>query len=215
MLCSTKRQRFDLLVESAGRCGLCTRMLGRTRVLSEKNGNIDSRILFVGEAPGRLGADRTGVPFQGDIAGQNFERLLCTAGLSRLDVFVTNSVLCNPRDEKGNNSPPTKREVRNCSIHLSILMDIIQPEIVVTLGRFALMALNSIESHSIELRRDVSKPVRWGRYILLPMYHPGPRSAVHRSPAEQGKDFSFLGDMMGRRDGARVSFPRRLIQPVA
>lgn len=200
MLCSTKRRRLDLLVESAGRCNLCARMLGRTRVLSGKNGDIDSRILFVGEAPGRLGADRTGVPFHGDIAGRNFERLLNVAGLSRQEVFVTNAVLCNPRDQKGNNSPPTRREISNCSIHLSILVDIMQPQIIVTLGQSALVALDAIESHKIGLRRDVRKPIMWGGYAVLPMYHPGPRSVVHRSITEQGKDFSFLGEMLGRAD---------------
>jgi uracil-DNA glycosylase family 4 len=175
-------------------------MIGRTRVLSEKNGNINSRILFVGEAPGRLGADRTGVPFHGDIAGQNFERLLCTAGLTRQEVFVTNAVLCNPRDEKGNNSSPTRREVSNCSIYLSILVDIIRPDFIVTLGRFALVALDAIESHKIELRRDVRKPIRWSEYTVLPMYHPGSRAAVHRRPVDQRKDFLFLREMLGRQE---------------
>jgi len=137
------------------------------------------------------------MPFHGDIAGQNFERLLCAAGLTRQEVFVTNAVLCNPRDEKGNNSPPTRREVRNCSIHLSVVVEIIKPEIIVTLGQIALVALNAIESHSIELRRDVRKPIRWSGSTVLPMYHPGTRSALHRSSIEQGKDFLFLREMLG------------------
>ena len=108
MLHTNKGRKFEMLVENVNRCNLCVRMCGRTKVLSEKNGNIDSKVVFIGEAPGRLGADRTGIPFYGDQAGQNFERLLQFTGLTRKQVFITNAVLCNPRDEKGNNSPPNK-----------------------------------------------------------------------------------------------------------
>jgi len=171
----------------------------RTRVLSEKNGDINSMVVFIGEAPGRLGADRTGVPFHGDQAGQRFERLLGIASLKRQDVFITNAILCNPRSEKGNNSAPTKQEIKNCSLYLSILLDIIQPELIVTLGQWALNALHIIQSHQIKLRDDVRKPVRWSKFTVLPMYHPGPRSAIHRSTSDQDKDFAFLGEMLGRR----------------
>ena len=100
MLHIDKMRKFEMLVEIANRGNLCERMYGRTRVLSEKNGNIDSKVIFIGEAPGRLGADRTGIPFYGDQAGKNFEWLLQFAGVTRQQVFITNAVLCNPRDEK-------------------------------------------------------------------------------------------------------------------
>jgi len=174
-------------------------MCGRKKVLSGNNGNIDSKVIFIGEAPGRLGADRTGIPFYGDQAGQNFERLLQSTGLTRQQVFITNAVLCNPRDEKGNNSPPNKEEVRNCSLHLSILIDIIEPEVIVPLGQCALRSLHIIKAHQIELRQNVRKPAKWGKYTVVPMYHPGPRAAIHRSITDQKEDFSFLGEMLGRR----------------
>ena len=200
MLHTDKKRKFEMLVENANRCNLCARMYGRTRVLSKKNGNIDSEVVFIGEAPGRLGADRTGIPFHGDQAGQNFERLLRFAGLTRQQVFITNAVLCNPRDEKGNNSAPNKEEVRNCSLHLSLLIDIIEPELIVPLGQCALRSLHIIESHQIELRQDVRKPAKWGKYTVVPMYHPGPRAAIYRSIADQKVDFSFLGEFLGRRE---------------
>ncbi len=199
MLQINRERKFEILVDNANRCNLCMRMHGRTRVLSEKNGDINSKVVFIGEAPGRLGADRTGVPFYGDKAGQNFERLLVAAGLTRREIFITNAVLCNPRDDKGNNSVPTMEEVRNCSLHLSILLDVIQPDLIVSLGQCALRALHTIEPHQIELPQDVSKPVKWRGHTILPMYHPGPRATIHRSTAEQTKDFSFLGELLGRR----------------
>jgi len=200
MLHTDKKGRFEMLVENANRCNLCARMHGRTRVLSEKNGNIDSKVVFIGEAPGRLGADRTGVPFHGDQAGQNFERLLQFAGLTREQVFITNAVLCNPRDKKGNNSAPSKEEVRNCSLHLSILIDIIEPEFIVPLGQCALRSLHIIEAHQFKLGQHVGRPAKWGKYTVVPMYHPGPRAAIYRSIADQKEDFSFLSEILGRRD---------------
>ncbi|HEX9897060.1 MAG TPA: uracil-DNA glycosylase [Dehalococcoidales bacterium] len=196
MLHTDKRRKFDLLIENVNRCNLCSRMQGRTKVLSEKNGNIDSKVMFIGEAPGRLGADRTGIPFFGDKAGANFERLLQFAGLARQQVFITNAVLCNPRDEKGNNSPPNKTEIQNCSLHLSILIDIIEPEFIVPLGQCALRSLHIINEHQIELRQ-VRKLAKWGKYTVMPMYHPGSRASIYRSIADQKGDFSFLGEILG------------------
>lgn len=198
MLHTEKRRKFEMLVENANRCNLCTRMIGRTRVLSEKNGNLDSKYLFIGEAPGRLGADRTGIPFYGDKTGQNFERLLQFAGLTRQQIFITNAVLCNPRDEKGNNSAPNKGEVQNCSLHLSILIDIIEPELIVPLGQCALRSLHIIKAHHIKLRQDIRKPTKWGKHTVVPIYHPGPRTAIYRSIADQKEDFSFLVEILQR-----------------
>src|SRR5215211_5220556 len=94
---------FDALVARAQACQRCPRMAGRTRVLSAQNGPLDARVLFVAEAPGRLGGDRTGVPLSADQSGRNFGEFLSSAGLDRADVFVTNAVLCNPRDARGLN----------------------------------------------------------------------------------------------------------------
>ncbi len=199
MLHTDKRRKFEMLVENTTRCNLCARMFERTGVLSEKNGNIDSKVVFIGEAPGRLGADRTGIPFHGDQTGQNFERLLQFAGLTRQQIFITNAVLCNPRDEKGNNSTPNREEVRNCSLYLGMLINIIEPEIIIPLGQCALRSLHIIEAHQIELRQDVRKPVKWDKYTIMPMYHPSPRATINRSIDNQKGDFSFLGEILGRR----------------
>jgi uracil-DNA glycosylase family 4 len=132
--------------------------------------------------------------------------LLDFAGLNRQEVFITNAVLCNPRDEKGNNAAPNREELRNCSLHLSILIDIIKPEFIVPLGQCALRALHTIKEHHIELRRDVRKPIKWGKYTVLPMYHPGPRAAIYRQLDDQKRDFSFLGEILGRQ-GIKQEIP--------
>ena len=102
---------LDGLFATVANCAACPAM-GCRPVLSPANGSAGAGVLFVGEAPGRFGAGRTGVPFQGDVAGQRFERLLAEAGLRRAEVFVTNAVLCNPRTADGRNDRPRADALR-------------------------------------------------------------------------------------------------------
>ena len=112
---------------------------------------LDSPIFIIGEAPGRLGADVSAIPFHGDKSGDNFERLLEQVGLSRHDCFITNAALCNPKGDNGNNATPTRAELQNCSGFLKRQIDLVDPPIVATLGAQALAALRSIEDHDIDL----------------------------------------------------------------
>ena len=183
---------YAALVARAQACRLCPRMEGRRRVLGLSNGPLKARVLFVAEAPGRLGGDRTGVPLVSDQSGRNFGRLLEGIGWRRDDVFVSNAVLCNPRDAGGRNDTPTSAEMRNCSAHLRDLLDILDPPYVVTLGRAALSALALITPHQVDLRRHVATPLPWAGRILVPLYHPGPRAQLHRTFAQQQEDFAQL-----------------------
>jgi uracil-DNA glycosylase family 4 len=167
-------------------------MEGRRRVLGPANGPLGAHVLFVAEAPGRLGGDRTGVPLSSDQSGRNFTRLLESIGWRRDDVFVTNAVLCNPRDPAGRNATPTTMEVRTCARHLRALLEIVQPPFVAALGRSALAALALIAPHQVELRRDVGRPIPWAGRTLMPLYHPGPRAQLHRTFAQQCEDFERL-----------------------
>src|SRR2546421_3528494 len=110
---------FLRLAEEAQSCVQCPGMAGRTAVLSELNGSLRPRVLFVAEAPGRRGGDRTRIPMSGDASGRQFRKLMAGIGLEESDVFITNAVLCNPRSETGANRPPKSSEVRNCSAYLS------------------------------------------------------------------------------------------------
>jgi uracil-DNA glycosylase family 4 len=154
--------------------------------------------MFIGEAPGRLGADSSSIPFHGDKAGHNFETLLSTAGLDRSMVFVTNAVLCNPKDEKGNNSPPSIAEIENCSAYLKQQVDIVSPRIVVTLGANALRAVALIDAHTWSLRNSVRTAKNWYGRILIPIYHPGQRAMLHRSYANQQSDYQFVAEQLAR-----------------
>ena len=92
-----KQRLFDELVAEAASCTRCPAMCGRSAVLSKLNGSPRARIMFIGEAPGRKGADRTRVPFSGDQSGANLDRFLGSIGLARDEIFITSAALCNPR----------------------------------------------------------------------------------------------------------------------
>ena len=154
--------------------------------------------MFVGEAPGRLGADGSHLPFHGDKSGHNFEKLIEQVGISRYEVFVTNAVLCNPKDEKGNNATPTPGEISNCTPFLHETIDILDPAIVVTLGVVALKACGGIETHDASLREHVRTSRAWMRRTLIPVYHPGQRAMVHRSFANQLSDYQFVAETLRR-----------------
>jgi uracil-DNA glycosylase family 4 len=188
----SKTARFDDIVESVQHCDLCPRLCDRRKVLSSANGSIDSKVLFVAEAPGRLGADRTGIPLYGDRTGDNFGSLLGNIEWRREEVFITNAVLCNPKQENGNNGTPTSEEIANCSAYLEMLINLVSPDVIVTLGAMALSALEMLSPHGIELRVGIAQIVPWRNTRLFPLYHPGPRAIIHRSLAKQRSDFMLL-----------------------
>lgn len=187
---------FAALVDTATACRLCPRMEHVRRVLGWGNGSLAPRIMFVGEAPGRLGAEQTGLPFHGDVAGNNFERLLSASGLSRNDAFVTNAVLCNPQKEDGTNDTPTRAEIANCSKHLEAQIKLLDPKFVAPLGAKALAALDLIEPHGLELSAHVRTARLWFNRVLVPLYHPGQRAMVHRNFANQLADYYFLSSLL-------------------
>lgn len=195
---NAKVAKFLSLVERVSACEKCPRMNGSARVLGPGCGPLDASLMFVGEAPGRLGADGSHLPFHGDKSGHNFEKLIEQVGISRYEVFVTNAVLCNPKDEKGNNATPTPGEISNCAPFLRETIDILNPAIVVTLGAVALKACGVIETHTTSLREHVRTSRTWMRRTLIPVYHPGQRAMVHRSFANQLSDYQFVAETLRR-----------------
>ena len=174
------------------------------RVLGWANGAPNASVMFIGEAPGRLGADRTAIPFHGDRAGDNFERLLRVAGIPRSDAFVTNSILCNPTDLAGNNRPPAAAEIHNCSTLLNEQIRIVDPKIICTLGAAALKALSLIENHDLLLKQHVRTVNEWSGRKLIPLYHPGQRAMVHRNFAKQTSDYYFVAEEIQRYGSQKV-----------
>lgn len=209
---SGKVEAFEELVASVQSCTACESMAGCTRVLSWANGDPSASVMFVGEAPGRLGADRTAVPFHGDKAGDNFEKLLSLAGIARRDAFITNAVLCNPRDEKGNNAPPSRKVLQTCARNLWRQIEVIRPTVVVTLGGAALEATRCIKPHDLALSTHVRTLHDWNGLKLIPLYHPGARAMIHRNFSTQSADYYFVGEMVRRLGAKRRAKPKVLVQ---
>lgn len=149
--------------------------------------------MFIGEAPGRKGADRTRIPFSGDESGKNFDRYLASIGLSRDEIFITSAALCNPRTDSGANRKPTPKELSNCSEFLRRTIEIVDPEIIVTLGSVALDALKRIRLHELSLKESAARIHDWDGRVLVPIYHPSPQVlASHRREAEQLSDYKVV-----------------------
>ncbi|OVZ66377.1 uracil-DNA glycosylase [Pigmentiphaga sp. NML030171] len=195
------RQQFVDLVRRVKACKRCPRMADSARVFGAGCGSLSAKVMFIGEAPGRLGADASELPFHGDKSGHNFESLLEQVGLSRYDAFVTNAVLCNPKDENGNNATPTPSEVANCASFLKEQLDLVDAPVVVTLGAVALRAAALVTAHTLTLKDSVRKVHLWAGRQLIPAYHPGQRAMVHRSFANQLADYQFIAEAVRRGSG--------------
>ena len=203
----SREERFTDFCTMVQHCTLCPRLCSRYKVMSDHNGNIYSKVIFVAEAPGRLGADRTGIPLFGDKTGDNFEVLMGNIGWNRADVFITNAVLCNPRQDNGNNATPTIEEIESCSTFLEMTIELIQPDVVVSLGTVALRALDTLYPHGLDLKRDVANPAPWAGRFLVPLYHPGPRALIHRPLTQQRADYVALAKVIHPTKGLIVKHP--------
>ena len=190
---SNKQSQFERLARKARKCVICPELADKTAVLSLLNGNLSPRVMFVAEAPGRQGADRTRRPFWGDKSGENFQVLLDSIGLSRDDIFITNAVLCSPRKPSGANRKPKKSEMNNCADYLGKTIDLINPRVIVPLGTVALEALKAVELHEMTLKENVATVNSWYGKQVIPLYHPSPQVfAMHRRLNQQLEDYKVL-----------------------
>jgi uracil-DNA glycosylase family 4 len=169
--------------------------------------------MFIGEAPGRKGADRTRVPFSGDQSGKNFDRFLAAINLARRDIFITSAALCNPRTESGANRKPSKTELGNCSGWLRQTVALVNPAVVVTLGSVALDAIKAIAPHNLTLKAAAAQMHSWDGRVLVPIYHPSPQVlASHRREAAQLRDYEVIAQAIRSLDRlAQGSLPARVM----
>ncbi len=170
-----RRARLAELNEKMRRCVACPLSKGRTKVVPGE-GRIDADIMFIGEAPGYY-EDQQGRPFVG-AAGQFLEQLLASIGLKRSDVFIANVIKCRPPS----NRDPLPNEIDSCSGWLDQQVDIIQPKVIVTLGRYSLARffpgtpISRIHGQGRKLA--LSGAEGFGRQFVVPMYHPA--AALHQ-----------------------------------
>jgi uracil-DNA glycosylase len=193
-----RQKQFVSLVAEASACINCPAMCERAAVLSELNGPVNARVMFIGEAPGRKGADQTRVPFSGDQSGKNFERFLASINLQRSEIFITSAALCNPRAESGANRRPKPSEIRNCSGFLRRTIELVEPAVIVTLGTVALDALKLLHHHEFNLKQDAGRMRHWNGRLLVPLYHPSPQVLItSRDERTQLKDYQVVARAIG------------------
>jgi uracil-DNA glycosylase family 4 len=128
----------------------------------------DADLLFIGEAPG-WHEDQQGRPFVGP-AGQFLDELLASVGLKREDVYIANVIKCRPPQ----NRDPLPSEIESCRKWLDRQIEIIQPRMIITLGRYSLMRYFPNES----IGKIHGKPRKLEGMVYYPMYHPA--AALHQ-----------------------------------
>ncbi|MGC9468798.1 MAG: uracil-DNA glycosylase family protein [Anaerolineae bacterium] len=167
------------------RCTRCPLHVGRTRAVPGA-GPVDALVMFIGEAPG-FHEDQQGLPFVG-AAGRFLDELLEGIDIERDQVFITNVIKCRPPA----NRDPDPDEVETCKPYLDRQIEIIQPEVIVTLGRHSMA--RAFPDEKISVVHGQPRNVE-GR-VYFPMYHPA--AALHqpslRSVVEA--DFRRLKDLL-------------------
>lgn len=180
---------LDVVAAEVRVCPLCE--LSRTRTNAVPgDGAAKAKILFVGEGPG-WNEDKQGKPFVGP-AGKFLDELLAIAGVSRQDVFITNVVKCRPPG----NRDPLPDEIAACAPYLDRQIALIDPEVVVTLGRFSMARWFPGE----RISKIHGSPKRDGKRLIVPMYHPA--AALHQQ-ALRGlieADFAKLPTILGEAE---------------
>lgn len=126
-------------------------------------GNKNASVMIIGEAPG-ADEDRTGKPFVGR-AGMKLTQMLSYIGLSRDDVYITNIVKCRPP----NNADPIPEWIRSCRHHLEKEFELVNPDVILTLGRFS---SNTILDMNLPMGRLSGNVYQYKGKTVVPTYHP-------------------------------------------
>ncbi len=167
----TQEQQTDSLEKIAQEvrvCQACKLHKGRTNAVPG-DGSSQAEILFIGEGPG-MHEDKQGKPFVG-AAGQFLNEMLASAGLNRSECFIANIVKCRPP----NNRDPEADEITACSAYLNRQIALINPKIIVTLGRFSMAKY--FPGETIGKIHGKARIIQ--DKIVLPLYHPA--AALHQN----------------------------------
>jgi uracil-DNA glycosylase len=172
----------DSLEQVASEVTVCTRCpLHQTRVKAVPGeGPANASIMFIGEGPG-FHENQSGRPFVG-AAGNFLNDLLASINLKREDVFICNVVKCRPPG----NRDPEPAEIQACAEYLDRQIELIDPKVIVTLGRYS-MARWFPDARISHIH---GKPRRSGNRLIVPMYHPA--AALHQPSLKQEVMDDFL-----------------------
>ncbi len=192
---------LEEIAEEIRKCTRCPLHLTRTNAVPGE-GNPKAKIVFIGEAPGR-NEDLQGRPFVG-AAGKLLTELLEGIGLTRRDVFITNVVKCRPP----NNRDPKPEEISACLPFLKRQLEVIDPDMIVALGRHSALTLlklaNREERSIMKVRGKVFEVELFGRKRkLIPTLHPAAALYNPRLRPLLEKDFKLLEKILSGNKGMK------------
>ena len=153
---------IEAVRERAMTCTDCRLAETRTQVVWSA-GNLDSDVLFIGEAPG-FHEDKQGVAFVG-AAGQLLDTLLAEVGLDRTHVAIVNVIKCRPP----NNRDPLPDEIEACRPYLEAQLGHMRPAVIVTLGNFATRFVTGLQ---IGITKARGQRFEYDGAAVIPTFHP-------------------------------------------
>jgi uracil-DNA glycosylase family 4 len=187
-----KRLAEATLTQIAQEVAVCQRcMLHHSRKLAVPGeGPVDADIMFIGEGPG-FHENEQGRPFVG-AAGKYLDELLAKISLQRKDVFIGNVVKCRPPS----NRDPLPDELAACSDYLERQIQVINPKVIVTLGRYSMARflpnakISDVHGQAFKIKSR----------LIVPMFHPA--AALHQPSlkASVERDFLHLPELISKAD---------------
>ena len=184
---------MDKLTELYTSCNNCTNCpLHQTRtncVFGVGNSNAD--LMFVGEAPGEQ-EDLKGIPFVGR-AGQLLDKFLFAVDINRNDVYIANILKCRPPK----NRDPLPAEEDACIDYLREQVRLIQPKIIVCLGRIAAMRLIKPD---FKISKEHGTWFEKGNFVMTAVYHP---AALLRDPRRKEEMLADMQEIKNKLDSMK------------
>ncbi len=182
----------EVFVQARG-CTRCSELAATRKTVVFGAGNADADLMFVGEAPG-ASEDEQGVPFVG-AAGKLLEKLLGEIGTARSEVFIANVLKCHPPQ----NRDPQPVEIENCKEYLYRQVELIQPNVICTLGNFSTKLLRN-DPAGITRVHGQSEVLTLGRRAvrLYPIFHPAAALYTPRMLETLREDFARLPDLIAQ-----------------
>jgi len=161
-MAANKQAQLDALSAQILADNVCPDLAAQATQLVFGAGNPNADIVFIGEAPGK-NEDLKGEPFVG-AAGKFLNEMLAMIGLKREDIYITNIVKYRPP----NNRDPLPAEKQTFLPYLEKQLEIIQPKLIVTLGRHSMDSLLP----GLKISEVHGKPKRYHGHVYLPLFHP-------------------------------------------
>lgn len=161
-MAQTKQQQLDELAQQIVALKVCEELATQATQLVFGIGSADADIVFIGEAPGK-NEDLQGEPFVG-AAGKFLNEMLAMIDLKREDIYITNIVKYRPP----NNRDPLPSEKSDFLPYLDRQLEIINPKLIVTLGRHSMDVLLP----GLKISQVHGQPKRYKSRVFLPLFHP-------------------------------------------